>query len=140
MRYHRHELHHPGDITLRVGAIIIVIVDKHIQPGQWILYKLLLWFKFNHSIGNSVIPIYISLNCSTFINLLYSEYEAIFISIGVVLNGALSSVNVGDLFPAIGFAWWVVVDCGELEGVSDSKVEFILAVFVVVLSFFDDVP
>ena len=80
------------------------------------------------------------LNCSTFIYLFYSLNKSIFVSVGIVVDGSFSPVDVGDFLPAVGFSWGVVVHSGELEGIADSEVELVLAVFVVVLDFFDDIP
>ena len=101
---------------------------------------MVLRLELNHPIRHPIISVYIVLKCSAFIYLLDPLYQPILVPVGVVVNNPFSPVDVGDLLPAVGLPWGVVVHCGELEGVSDSEVELILAVLVVVLDLLDDVP
>jgi len=76
----------------------------------------------------------------TFIDLFNPFDKTIFITVGIEVKGPLSSVNIGDLLPAVDFSWSIVVDGSELEWLSDSEVEFVLTVLIVILDLFHDIP
>ena len=105
-----------------------------------VLHELVLGLKLNHPVGYSVVAVDVVLDCSAFIYFFDSLNKSIFISIGIIVDGSLSSIDIGYFLPAVGLPWRVVVNCSKLERVADTQIQLILAIFVVVLNFLNDVP
>lgn len=114
-----HLLHHFRD---EHRGVQIMVNELEVETGLVQVAHLVLGLELYHSVSHLIITIYVMLDRPAIVNFLNTLDQAVLVTVGIIIDHTLPSIDVSDLFPTIWLARVVVVNGGEEERSTNSQI------------------